>query len=1240
MTGPTGITLSGNLTANGGTGSSAGTPGNFTFSTNNATVSAGGNNDGQTAGVINGGAFTKNGTGTVQLSGANTYSGLTTVSAGVLNIRNATATGTTAGGVTVASGAALEIQGGISVGAEALTLNGDGISSGGALRNVSGTNTWGGVLTLGSNASAAVNADQLTLSGDIALAGNQLLLAGASGATGIASGTISSTGTGSLRKDGAGTWTISGNNTFTGGVQLNSGTLNINNANALGTVAGTFTIGGAGNAVTINNTTGGTITTANYPMSWNDDFTFTGTSALNLGTGTVTLQEDRQATVFAGPLTVGGGINDNTKNLIKSGTGTLNFGSQSVTLGGLTIGAGTITATSGTISLAGNFSNSGTFINNGGTVVFNGSGTQTLGGSSATTFNNLTVNNSGAGLTLSTSQTVNGTLNLTDGLVTTGANSITVGVSGSITNASVNCYIDGNLCRGYNAVGPKIFPIGKGGNYRPLTFNYTALTGTSFVCSEQFETSMTGPFAYGIVEFPDRKWLVTQSGGSAFTYSISLDGTGFTPFGAPLILKKEGVTITANSASFLSPNYTASGLTALSEFALAYLCADPIIDVQPVSPPEPLCPSSGIASFSVSASGEGVLTYQWQESITGSGGAFEDIYDGGVYSGTDGPTLTITNPPVDMNGYAYRVIITRTCGSFATSDRMSVLTVNDQIPPTPVCAEIPDVTLDENGAGNLPDDAAVGNSTDNCSIASATSPAVDVTCDNLGSNSVVLTVTDGSGNTATADCSYMVVDETAPMPVCADIPDVTLDDNGSGTLPADAAVTVTPCRGCKPVSGSTDNCSVATETSPEVTVSCDDIAGPNTVVLTVTDGSGNTSTTECSFSVVDITAPTPVCQDVTVSLDEEGNGSTTAENVDDGSTDACVLKTEGGLVLDQTEFTCSDVGTSVVTLTVTDVNGNTSTCTATVTVEDGVAPTAVCHDVTVSLDADGNGSTTAAEVDNGSTDACGLMTADPVKIPGLTPPTDGLVLDLSEFTCSDVGTSVVTLTVTDVNGNTSTCTATVTIEDIVPPMAVCQDVTVNLDADGNGSTTAADVDNGSTDACGLLSATPGRSSGATPTTDGLVLDQTEFTCDNVVGPNVVTLTVTDVNGNTSTCTAMVTVEDGVAPTAVCQDVTVSLDADGNGSTTAAEVDNGSTDDCGLMTDDGLVLDFSEFTCSDVGASVVTLTVTDVNGNTSTCTATVTIEDIVPPMAVCQDVTVSLDADGNGSTTAAEVDNGS
>src|SRR5205814_2314202 len=108
------------------------------------------------------GTLTKSGTGTWTLTGANTYTGSTTISAGILNIQNATALGTTASGTTISSGATLQLQGGISVGAEALTLSGTGAAGqNGALVNVSGANNYAGLLTLA--AATTISSDSGTL---------------------------------------------------------------------------------------------------------------------------------------------------------------------------------------------------------------------------------------------------------------------------------------------------------------------------------------------------------------------------------------------------------------------------------------------------------------------------------------------------------------------------------------------------------------------------------------------------------------------------------------------------------------------------------------------------------------------------------------------------------------------------------------------------------------------------------------------------------------------------------------------------------------------------------------------------------------------------------------------------------------------------------------------------------------------------------------------------------------------
>ena len=295
---------------------------------------------------------------------------------------------------------------------------------------------------------------------------------------------------------------------------------------------------------------------------------------------------------------------------------------------------------------------------------------------------------------------------------------------------------------------------------------------------------------------------------------------------------------------------------------------------------------------------------------------------------------------------------------------------------------------------------------------------------------------------------------------------------------------------------------------------------------------------------------------------------------------------------------------NIVVLKATDPSGNSSTTTARIIVEDTIAPETKVNDITVQLDANGNASITAAQLDNGSNDACGIAS---------------IVASKTSFDCSNIGANTVSLTVTDINGNVASADAIVTVEDATAPVAIAQDITVQLDANGVASILPSDIDNGSNDACGVT----------------LALSKVEFDCSNV-GANTVTLTVTDANENVSTIDAIVTVEDATAPTAIAQDITVQLDANGVASILPSDIDNGSNDACGIT----LTLSKLDFDCSNVGANTVTLSVTDANANVSTIDAVVTVEDTIAPVAIAQDLTLVLDANGNASITAAQLDNGS
>ena len=349
--------------------------------------------------------------------------------------------------------------------------------------------------------------------------------------------------------------------------------------------------------------------------------------------------------------------------------------------------------------------------------------------------------------------------------------------------------------------------------------------------------------------------------------------------------------------------------------------------------------------------------------------------------------------------------------------------------------------------------------------------------------------------------------------------------------------------------------------------------------------------------------PTVITQSVIVQLNASGTASVTAAQVNNGSTDNCSIAT---IVVNPSTFTSANVGVNTVTLTVTDVNGNVNTGTATVTVQDNILPTVITQNFTIALNASGTASITASQINNGSTDNSGIAT---------------IVVSPTNFSCANIGANTVTLTVTDVNGNVNTGTAIVTVQDNILPTVITQSVIVQLNASGTASVTAAQVNNGSTDNCSIAT---------------IVVNPSTFTSANV-GVNTVTLTVTDVNGNVNTGTATVTVQDNILPTVITQNFTIALNASGTASITASQINNGSTDNSGIAT---IVVSPTNFSCANIGANTVTLTVTDVNGNVNTGTAIVTVTDTTLPIVITQGITTYLDSNGQTTITAAQVNNGS
>jgi autotransporter-associated beta strand protein len=338
------------------------------------------------SGVIGGSAgLVKDGSGTLVLSGSNTYSGATTITAGILRL---------------SGGAALPD-------ATALTL----ANTTGAALDLNGTSE-----TIGSLAGGGASGGNVTL-------GSATLTTGGDNSSTIFGGAIS--GSGGLAKTGSGMLILSGSNSYSGATTLSAGTLRLSGGSALGD----------GSAVTLANTTGA-ILDLNGTSETIGSLAGGGTSGGNvaLGGGILTTGGNNSSTTFAGVISGSGG-------LTKTGGGMLILSNSNSYSGATTISAGTLRLSGGSalddtsaVTLAntsganldlngtsetiGSLAGGGT---TGGNVIL-GSSTLTTGANSSSTIFGGAISGTG-GLT----KTGSGVLSLTNTNTFTGALAISAG---------------------------------------------------------------------------------------------------------------------------------------------------------------------------------------------------------------------------------------------------------------------------------------------------------------------------------------------------------------------------------------------------------------------------------------------------------------------------------------------------------------------------------------------------------------------------------------------------------------------------------------------------------------------------------------------------------------------------------------------------------------------------------------------------------------------------------------------
>jgi len=229
------------------------------------------------------------------------------------------------------------------------------------------------------------------------------------------------------------------------------------------------------------------------------------------------------------------------------------------------------------------------------------------------------------------------------------------------------------------------------------------------------------------------------------------------------------------------------------------------------------------------------------------------------------------------------------------------------------------LALSATGSAVLVASSLDNGSTDNVGITESAISKSTFTCANLGSNTITYTAKDAAGNTTTATVTINVVDEIKPVLKSKISFTIKLDAEGKGSLKWEDLD-----------EGSTDNCAIKDKLLSKSAFTCADL-GTSKIIYTIKDASGNTSTAEVTITVVDDIKPILKAKSsYTIKLDAQGKATLKWEDIDEGSSDNCSIKSRS---LSKTEFTRTEGGDNKVTYTITDASGNTSSTEVTVRVD-------------------------------------------------------------------------------------------------------------------------------------------------------------------------------------------------------------------------------------------------------------------------------------------------------------------
>ncbi len=600
------------------------------------------------------------------------------------------------------------------------------------------------------------------------------------------------------------------------------------------------------------------------------------------------------------------------------------------------------------------------------------------------------------------------------------------------------------------------------------------------------------------------------------------------------------------------------------------------------------------------------------------------------------PILTSLCP----GNYTYFVLDANGC----TDQYTAAVSITDQTLPVAACKNI-NVALDQNGNYTLTPAEVNNNSNDDCGIEMLELDVTNFDCADTGPNSVLLTVTDSSGNTATCISTVTVLDNLAPVVSC---PSATI------SLPVDAG---SPCTITIPdyvaQLNPTDNCTGAGSILENQSIP----AGSYAV-------SGNGQVVNIAYTAMDAASPpnTKTCNvAITVQasiIDVRGNNISIADgDVTPSTADHTDFGQVTGMPITRT-FTIRNTGTADLNLaagsilvtgpdasffTVDNVSlpaaiqGPSGTLTFDVTYE----PTSQgVHNATVEITTD-NCSIVLYDFAIRGELSCGLPSFSQCPNTTITVNTDlGVCTAIVNYTVQATGTPTPTLdfefsgattnsgsgtgsgetfnkgttmvTVTATNScGTATCDFNVVVTDNESPVLNCNTLsTINYTTDAPNCNNDTDVSvpvavdncNGNINGVGTRS------------------DNASLNSPWPLGTTTITWTFTDAANNVKTCTQNVVVTDNDAPDFDCNTLsTINYTTDAPNCNNDTDVSvpvavdncNGNINGVGTRSDNA-----SLNSPWPLGTTTITWTFTDAASNVKTCTQNVVVADNDAPDLDC------------------------